>query len=47
MISIADFANFDGWVRVAWLFDRGQTLTAVISLIESIAFTLLFLFMGI
>jgi hypothetical protein len=46
VISIANFANFDGWVRVADLFKAKQHLTGTISIIESLLFTLLFLYMG-
>ena len=40
MISIANFASFDGWVRVGQLFDAGIAAAGVIGLIESILITI-------
>ena len=46
IFSIVDWVNFDGWIRVSYLFSQGQGFAAVIGLIESISLTLLYIFLG-
>jgi hypothetical protein len=46
IISIASFANFNGWDRVSDLFKADLIFTGVLSILESILFTLLYIFMG-
>ena len=43
MISIANFASFDGWIRVGELFSLDQPFPGIVGLIESCLLTVNFL----
>jgi hypothetical protein len=36
--SITDFASFDGFIRVSWLFKYDVTFAGILGIIESILF---------
>jgi len=45
-ISIVDFLGFNGFIRVAYLFNNGQAVSGILALVVSIGFIAMALFSG-